>query len=179
MTWLYQIWGFKNTVGATLSHDFVHEPADANFSIDKELVQNDIDLIIHCGARVHWVQPYSALRASNVLSTMSAIDLCSNGKPKRLCFVSSTSVLDKDSFVALSQRSIAAGGSGISEADDLQNSRTGLGTGYGQSKWASEFVVREAGRRGLEGCIVRPGYVTGHPETGGKRSPNLFFILSH
>lgn len=99
---------------------------------------------------------------------MSVIELCASGKPKRLCFVSSTSVLDKDSFVALSQKSIANGGSGISEADDLQNSRTGLVTGYGQSKWASEFIVREAGRNGLEGCIVRPGYVTGDPQTGGR-----------
>lgn len=136
--------------------------------IDQELIQNDVDLVIHCGARVHWVQPYSTLRASNVLSTMSAIDLCSKGKPKRLCFVSSTSVLDSDHYIAISQKSIASGGTGVSEADDLQGSRRGLGTGYGQSKWASEFVVREAGRRGLEGCIVRPGYVTGDPKTGGK-----------
>ncbi|KAK3064147.1 hypothetical protein LTS18_009719, partial [Coniosporium uncinatum] len=34
------------------------------------------------------------------------------------------------------------------------------------SKWASEFVVREAGRRGLKGAIIRPGYVTGDAETG-------------
>src|SRR5947199_3082073 len=39
-------------------------------------------------------------------------------------------------------------------------------TGYGQSKWASEFIVREAGRRGLVGAVVRPGYITGDPASG-------------
>ena len=86
--------------------------------------------------------------------------------------MSSTSVLDSEYYISLSQKSIASGGTGVSEADDLHGSRRGLGTGYGQSKWVSEFVVREAGRRGLEGCIVRPGYVTGDPESGGK---SLFY----
>jgi L-aminoadipate-semialdehyde dehydrogenase len=54
----------------------------------------------------------------------------------------------------------------VLEADDLEGGRKGLGTGYGQSKWASEFVVREAGRRGLVGAIVRPGYITGDPRSG-------------
>ena len=82
--------------------------------------------------------------------------------------MSSTSVLDTDYYTSLSQKSIASGDKGVSEADDLQGSRRGLGTGYGQSKWASEYIVRAAGRRGLLGCIVRPGYVTGDPTSGGK-----------
>ena len=54
----------------------------------------------------------------------------------------------------------------ISEDDDLQGSRIGLGTGYGASKWVSEQLVREAGRRGLTGSIVRPGYVLGDTVNG-------------
>lgn len=57
---------------------------------------------------------------------------------------------------------------GVPEADDLEGSRTGLKTGYGQSKWVSEKLLMEAGRRGLPVSIVRPGYVVGDSEFAGE-----------
>ena len=127
-----------------------------------ERLVNEVDVVVHNGAQVNWMLPYSSLRSPNVLSTMNCIELCANGKPKRLAFISSTSALDNDHYVELSRTDK----NGVQEADDLEGSRKGLGTGYGQSKWASEFVVREAGRRGLVGAIVRPGYITGDPASG-------------
>lgn len=123
---------------------------------------SEVDVIVHNGAQVNWMLPYSSLRAANVLSTLSCIRLCAIGKAKRLAFVSSTSTLDSPHYISLSQDK----GLAISETDDLEGSRKGLGTGYGQSKWASEHIVREAGRRGLVGAVIRPGYVTGDPTTG-------------
>lgn len=131
-----------------------------------ERVVNNADAIIHNGALVNWMQPYSSLRGPNVLSTMNTIALCTAGKPKQLGFVSSTSTLDSDHYTRLSKESVAAGGTGVQESDDLEGSRKGLGTGYGQSKWASEYIVREAGKRGLRGAVIRPGYVTGDPVSG-------------
>ncbi|KAL4932255.1 L-aminoadipate-semialdehyde dehydrogenase [Aspergillus undulatus] len=127
---------------------------------------NRVDAVIHNGALVHWVYPYSTLKPANVLGTIDALNLCATGKPKQFSFVSSTSVLDSDHYVEKSERSIAAGGAGISEEDDLEGSAVGLGTGYGQSKWAGEYLVREAGKRGLKGTIVRPGYVLGDSSSG-------------
>ncbi|KAG6981229.1 L-2-aminoadipate reductase large subunit [Fusarium oxysporum f. sp. conglutinans] len=54
----------------------------------------------------------------------------------------------------------------VLEYDDLLPNRTGLGTGYEQTKWVSEQLVREAGRRGLRGAIVRPGYILGSRNSG-------------
>ncbi|KAF5864689.1 large subunit of alpha-aminoadipate reductase [Aspergillus alliaceus] len=125
-----------------------------------------VDAVIHNGALVHWVYPYSTLKPANVLGTIDALKLCATGKPKQFSFVSSTSVLDSDHYVEESERIVAAGGAGISEEDDLEGSSVGLGTGYGQSKWAGEYLVREAGKRGLKGTIVRPGYVLGDSQTG-------------
>lgn len=73
------------------------------------------------------------------------------------------------------------GGAGVPESDDLEGSAGDLGTGYGQSKWAGEYLVREAGRRGLSGCVVRPGYVVGDSKTGGWCFPSLPFkpVLVH
>ncbi|KAK3679479.1 large subunit of alpha-aminoadipate reductase [Recurvomyces mirabilis] len=124
-------------------------------------ITQDCDLVIHNGARVHWLRPYEELKAANVVSTLECIKLCAVGKPKRLAFVSSTSALDSDHYV---QQSDA--GHDIMESDDLEGSRQGLGTGYGQSKWVSEKLIGEACERGLSGVIIRSGYVLGDPETG-------------
>ncbi|EXJ95300.1 L-aminoadipate-semialdehyde dehydrogenase large subunit [Capronia coronata CBS 617.96] len=131
---------------------------------------DEVDVVIHNGAQVHWINTYEMLKPANVLGTIEALKICaarnSRNKSKLFAFVSSTSVLDHDHYVFESERIIAAGGEGISEDDDLQASRHGLGTGYGQSKWVAEYLTREAGRRGLRGCIVRPGYVLGSSQTG-------------
>ncbi|KAL1983041.1 hypothetical protein VTN96DRAFT_524 [Rasamsonia emersonii] len=131
-----------------------------------EKLSQTVDVVIHNGALVHWVYPYANLKPANVLGTIDALKLCASGKPKQFAFVSSTSVLDNDHYVQESERIVAAGGAGISEADDLEGSSSGLGTGYGQSKWVGEYLVKEAGRRGLRGTIIRPGYVTGDSTTG-------------
>lgn len=145
---------------------------DSNFGLTPDLWQDlseKIDVVIHNGAHVHWMNAYTSLKASNVLGTIDALKLCASGKAKKFAFVSSTSVVDTDYYVLESERVVSEGGEGISEADDLSGSREGLGTGYGQSKWVAEYLVRECGKRGLQGTVVRPGYVTGDSKSGGKR----------
>ena len=114
------------------------------------------------------MSPYQSLRAANVLATLSLIGLAAEGKPKQMTFISSTSVLGTDHYVQLSEKMVQSGGAGVPEDDDLSGSERGLDTGYGQSKWSSEYLMREAGRRGLVGSIVRPGYVMGDSERGSK-----------
>ena len=122
------------------------------------MLENFVNLIIHNGARVHWIYTYTTLKATNVLSTLACLALCSSGKPKHLTFISSTAVLDTEHYASLTTP--------IPESDTLDGSRKGLSTGYAQSKYVSEYLMREAGLRGLRGTIVRPGYITGNPSTG-------------
>ena len=136
-----------------------------------------VDVVIHNGALVHWVLPYSRLRAPNVSSAMTALSLCAAGKAKNFGLVSSTSVLDTDYYVKLSEKSLAEGGNGVPESDDLEGSRKGLGTGYGQSKWAAEYLTRQAGKKGLSGSIIRPGYVTGDPQSGTTNTDDFLVRL--
>jgi L-2-aminoadipate reductase len=117
--------------------------------------------------KVHWVYPYEKLRSANVLGTLRAIEFACLGKPKQFIFVSSTSAIDTEYYVRLSESLSREGEGGVSEDDPLEGSRTGLKTGYGQSKWVSEKLLFEAGKRGLCGYIVRPGYVVGDTETAG------------
>lgn len=137
---------------------------------DYEKVVADAELIIHNGARVHWLMPYENLKAANVQSTLECIKICATGRPKRLAFVSSTSALDNEHYL---QQSDA--GHPILESDDLEGSRQGLATGYGQTKWVSEKLTAEAGKRGLDAVVVRPGYVMGD-ETSGLSNTDDFLI---
>lgn len=137
-------------------------------------VAEQADAVLHNGAIVHWVYPYPKLRAANVISTVTALQLCAQHHSKQFSFVSSTAVLDAEAFVAKADEVVQAGGKGLSENDDLEAGRTGLNAGYGQSKWVAEKIIMEAGKKGLSGWILRPGYVLGHSQTAGKSSNRLW-----
>ncbi|KAF9226319.1 alpha-aminoadipate reductase Lys1p [Gyrodon lividus] len=140
------------------------------FGMDENIwsrVAFEVDAVLHNGALVHWVYPYEKLRSPNVIGTLTAVELTSTTKQKLLVFVSSTSAIDTEHYVRLSDSLSQTCNErrGIPEDDDLEGARTGLKTGYGQSKWVSEKLLFEAGKRGLRGHIVRPGYVVGDSKT--------------
>ncbi|KAJ7243193.1 alpha-aminoadipate reductase Lys1p [Mycena haematopus] len=142
-------------------------------------IAGEADAIIHNGALVHWVYPYEKLRNANVLSTLTTIDLASTGKQKLVVFVSSTSAIDSEHYVQLSD-SLASSHSeyrGVPEIDDLEGARSSLKTGYGQTKWVCEKLLFEAGRRGLRGHIIRPGYVVGDSETAVTNTDDFLWRL--
>lgn len=58
----------------------------------------------------------------------------------------------------------------VLETDDLEGSRKGLRSGYGQTKWVAEKICMAAKERGCPVTIIRPGYVVGHSKSGGKIS---------
>ncbi|KAG1902355.1 uncharacterized protein F5891DRAFT_1127669 [Suillus fuscotomentosus] len=109
-------------------------------------VAAEADVVLHNGALVHWVYPYERLRAPNVIGTLTAVELASTTKQKILVFVSSTSAIDTEHYVRLSDSLAQSQDSrrGIPEDDDLGR------------KWVSEKLLFEAGKRGLRGHIVRP-----------------------
>ncbi|EJT49590.1 aminoadipate-semialdehyde dehydrogenase [Trichosporon asahii var. asahii CBS 2479] len=146
----------------------VGDLGDDKFGLDQatyDRVAAEADAIIHNGAVVHWVYPYAKMRAANVLSTLTCLQLCNQTKPKLFTFISSTAVLDNENFVRKSDELLQAGKTGISESDDLEDARVGLDAGYGQSKWVAEKLIMEAAKRGLSGWIIRPSYILGHTKT--------------
>jgi len=144
--------------------------AEGRFGLSEtewDRISTEADAVLHNGAVVHWVFNYAKLRAPNVLSTVTALNLCATGRPKLFSFISSTSVLDNEAFLRKSDELVQAGGNGLLESDDLECGQTGLDTGYGQSKWVAEKLIMEAARRGLSGWTLRPGYVMGDSKTAG------------
>jgi amino acid adenylation domain-containing protein/thioester reductase-like protein len=105
-----------------------------------------VSTIVHAGALVNVVLPYSALARTNVVGTVEAVRLATFGIPKTLHHVSTLSV-----FVSTDR----AEGRHL-EVDDVQATREVYG-GYAQSKWVAENVARIVRRR----AIHRLGLVVG------------------
>ncbi|BGP51278.1 large subunit of alpha-aminoadipate reductase [Rhodotorula kratochvilovae] len=140
-------------------------------------VAQESDVIVHNGAIVHWVYPYKQLRAANVLATLAVIELAATSRPKALSFVSTTAAIEKAHYVRLADSIKQAGGLGVPESDPLDAGKSGLKGGYGQSKWVSERLVLEAGRRGLAGAIVRPAYIVGDSHSAVTNTDDFLWRL--
>ncbi|KAM0747505.1 large subunit of L-aminoadipate-semialdehyde dehydrogenase [Meredithblackwellia eburnea MCA 4105] len=144
---------------------------------DWSRVASEADIIVHNGALVHWIYPYAKLRKANVLATVEVIELAATTKPKALSFVSSTAVIEKGVYVRMSDDIVQKGGRGVPESDNLDAAKTGLTQGYGQTKWVSERIILEAGRRGLAGGIVRPAYVVGDSKSAITNTDDFLWRL--
>lgn len=110
-----------------------------------------VDAIVHAGASVHFVRPYAALRATNVLGTGEMLRLAATGSPKSVHHISTLAV--------------CFGPGQVSELDPT-DVPPATGNGYVRSKWVAEQIVRAASERGLSASIYRPGRITGDSRTG-------------
>jgi amino acid adenylation domain-containing protein len=99
--------------------------------------------IVHVAARVNGLSSYESLRPDNVVATREVLRFAASGRPKHLTYVSTLSVL------SLAERDPAP----LDERDDLTGTRAVL-SGYAQSKWAAEHLVRASG---LPALILRLG----------------------
>lgn len=94
--------------------------------------------------------------------------------------MSSTSALDTEHYVRLSDSLSGSAPSerGVPESDDLEGARGTLKTGYGQTKWVSEKLLFVAGRRGLRGYILRPGYIVGDSTSAVTNTDDFIWRLA-
>ncbi|WP_326812207.1 amino acid adenylation domain-containing protein [Streptomyces scopuliridis] len=109
-----------------------------------------LDLIVHNGAQVNFLYPYSALRAANVEGTREIIGLAA---PRRVPvhFLSTVAVL------------AGFGTAGAREVDEdvRLDHADRLTMGYAESKWVAEGLLRNAAEQGLPVAVYRPYEVTG------------------
>ncbi|HET9111194.1 MAG TPA: amino acid adenylation domain-containing protein [Ktedonobacterales bacterium] len=125
---------------------------------DWRLLADGVDLIVHCGALVNFVYPYEALRPANVEGTRTLLRLALEGRAKAFHFISTFSVFDSPEYADRTRRILES---------EFPRSGHALAHAYGQSKWASEALVRRAAsEHGLPVAIYRPGRVSGHSQTG-------------
>ena len=117
---------------------------------------SEVDSIYHNGAVVHWLQPYEALKTTNVGGTNQVLVLASSEKLKYVHYISTTNVFD----TAHHKKQATVW------EDDQLHSYEGIDGGYSQSKWVAEKMVMLARVKGIPVAIYRPGYITGDSKNG-------------
>ncbi len=122
-----------------------------------------VDLIIHNAADVNFLGGYEDMRAINVQSVHQILDLCREGPPKALHFVSTLRI-----YACLKQIESSA----LSEAVAPQMPPSSEG-GYVKTKWVADALVRAAQERGLSASVHRPSFVIGRSNDGYSNMSDL------
>ncbi|MEO0650421.1 MAG: condensation domain-containing protein [Planctomycetota bacterium] len=119
----------------------------------------EVDLVLHCAARVDFFAGYGELAAANVESTrkllLAALDL-----GRHVHFVSTLGVVAAPRML----------GAGALHEDLPLEQLGGHASGYEQSKWIAERLVQSAATRGLPTTVWRPGRLA--PATDTARWPD-------
>ncbi|OQE23798.1 hypothetical protein PENSTE_c008G02909 [Penicillium steckii] len=129
-------------------------------------------VIFHLGAKVNYTQPYSLHRPANVLGTRNIVRLaCAGGRTKAVHYVSSISCFGPTGFVT--------GAKVIMEDEPLLKHVKALpfDHGYAQSQWVAEGLLRRLMERQFPIAIYRPGFITGHSQTGACNPDDFFSRL--
>ncbi|MGK8524318.1 thioester reductase domain-containing protein [Nocardia asteroides] len=125
------------------------------------------DAIVHNGARVNHVEPYTRLRGANVAGTHTVLRLALRAREVPVHFVSTTSV-------ALADGRLPRAPVSESTRPTLSDLRAG---GYTLSKWVGEELMAQAAARGLPVAVHRPDRVCGRARTGAVGTDDAFWTL--
>ncbi|MCH0540329.1 thioester reductase domain-containing protein [Streptomyces sp. MUM 203J] len=128
-----------------------------------------VDLIVHSGALVNHVLPYSQLFGPNVVGTAELIRLALTTRMKPVTYVSTAAVRLGTPDASLDEDA------DIRTAIPARHVGRGYADGYATSKWAGEVLLRDAHERhGLPTAVFRPGILLAHTRyTGQVNVPDL------
>jgi uncharacterized protein (TIGR02118 family) len=135
-------------------------PAD-----DFDALARSLDVVYHAASAVNWLYPYSRLKPANVLGTEEVLRLAARHRTVPVHYVSTVGVFAPAAPGAPSR---------------TPNAPTGpperLPTGYQQSKWVGEEIVRLAQQRGLPVTVYRAGVISGDQREGACQSRDFVWM---
>lgn len=124
----------------------------------------EVDSVVHAAAMVNFVRPYASHRADNVVGTVEILRFAvARGRTRPVHFISTLGVLPPED-------------EGPQPAEGPLP-RALPQSGYSQSKWVSEELVRIAGERGIPVAVYRLGEVTPHSVHGVPNPRALLDLL--
>ncbi|MFJ4183925.1 thioester reductase domain-containing protein [Kitasatospora sp. NPDC089509] len=132
---------------------------------DFDRLARSVDLVVHAAAQVNWLQPYSALRASNVGGTTELLRLAARHRTVPLHYLSTTGVFARPVTAGVPLR-----------PEDPTGPPEELRTGYTQSKWVAEQVVGLARGRGLPVTVHRVDLVSGDQREGACQTRDFVWL---
>lgn len=138
-----------------------------------EEVAHWASVVFHLGARVNYTQPYSLHRPVNTLGTRNILRFACAGRTKAIHYMSSISCFGPTGF--------ATGATTVLEDEPLLPHLDALkyDHGYAQSQWVAEELLRQLMQRGFPIAIYRPGFITGHSQTGACNPNDFLSRLVH
>ena len=142
------------------------DKGEANLGLDQQTWQrlaDTVDLIVDPAALVTFVLPYSELFGPNVVGTAELIRIALTTKLKPYTYVSTASVGDQVEPSAFTEDADIRVISPTRTIDDMYAS------GYGNSKWAGEVLLREANDLcGLPVAVFRCDMILADPTYVGQ-----------
>ncbi len=125
-------------------------------SMEFEILQSQVGLVLHNAANVDFVAPYKELEQVNADATSAMLDFVTKYQTIPIHFVSTQAIFNTPERPV--DRPIQSG--------DFPESVQEIYTGYAQSKWVSEMLLKEMASNGLPVAIHRPGLVVADTESG-------------
>ncbi|CBG67541.1 putative non-ribosomal peptide synthetase [Streptomyces scabiei 87.22] len=125
-----------------------------------------VDTIVHSGAHVHHLSPYTRLKPANVEGTRTLLWLAAEGRPKAFHHLSTLGVF------GLGQESRL-----VTETSPIEGEKHPFGSGYAASKWVADRLVERAFERGAGGAVHRLGRIWAHTSTGAVSQDDMFSRL--
>ncbi len=126
-----------------------------------------IEVIYHNGAWVNSLHTYASLKAANVRGTEEILRLAARGAPKHVHYVSTLSTLPLP----------ASAGPDIATEAQLAEYWPGLASGYAQSKWVAERLLRLGGERGIPYTIYRPTHIGCASQDGASNASDTWSLF--
>ncbi|MHC5908321.1 carboxylic acid reductase [Streptomyces sp. S6] len=135
---------------------------------------SDVDLVLHPAALVNHVLPYDQLFGPNVAGTAELIRLALTERIKPITYLSTVGVATQLDPAQLDEGADIRAVSPVRALDD-----TVYASGYANSKWAGEVLLREAHDRfGLPVTVLRSDMILTHTRhTGQLNVPDMFTRL--
>lgn len=132
-----------------------------------------VDLIVHAAALVNHVLPYEQLFGPNVVGTAEVIRLAITTRIKPITFLSTVAVAMTVDPAAFTEDG------DIREINPVRAIGDGYASGYANSKWAGEVLLREAfDHCGLPVTVFRSDMILAHRRyTGQLNVPDAFTRL--
>ncbi|MFI6054722.1 thioester reductase domain-containing protein, partial [Streptomyces violascens] len=164
MEW-YRIWDDVDTARLRI---VLGDLARPRLGLDEEqfdALARTADVVYHAGATVHWLRPYTELKAANVGGTEEVLRLAARHRTVPVHYVSTVGVFagPREDRVPLS-------------VTDATGPAEVLPTGYVQSKWVAEGVIGLARERGIPVSVYRVDVVSGDRNTGACQTRDFVWL---
>nr|WP_245703344.1 type I polyketide synthase [Streptomyces lushanensis] len=123
------------------------------------------DVVYHAGATVHWLHPYTALRAANVRGTEEILRLAARHRTVPVHYVSTVGVFDGPVTAGVPLK-----------VTDPTGPAEALPSGYLQSKWVAEQLVGLARDRGMPVSVYRVDVISGDRRNGACQTRDFVWL---